>query len=106
MSISKQYNRIIRKELRVHAAWFPIVNVYTIGDYGIIENGLFVRRGNIKKILEFLWMSWTVLMPASILNPPALPSSSWTEESRYKPYLPLLLLRKSKYSFPGPNPFS
>lgn len=49
MSISKQYNRIIRKELRVHAAWFPIVNVYTIGDYGIIENGLFVRRGNIKK---------------------------------------------------------
>ena len=48
MSIAKQFNKVIRKELRVHAAWMPIANNFKIGDYGLIDNGVFVRRGNIK----------------------------------------------------------
>jgi hypothetical protein len=48
MGIAKQFSRVIRRELRVQAAWLPVVNVFSLGDYGVIDGGIFVRRGNIK----------------------------------------------------------
>ena len=51
MSIARQFNKVIRKELRVHAAWMPIANNFKLGDYGLIDNGVFVRRGNISRLI-------------------------------------------------------
>jgi hypothetical protein len=47
MSIPNQFNDIIEKHLNVFAAWIPIVNKYSLGDYGIIADGVFSRLGNI-----------------------------------------------------------
>lgn len=49
MGIPRQFNDIIRKHLNVNAAWLPITNNYTLGDYGIISDGVFVKMGNIQE---------------------------------------------------------
>ncbi|MBK9928879.1 MAG: hypothetical protein IPP04_03270, partial [Saprospiraceae bacterium] len=90
----------------VHAAWFPIVNVYTIGDYGIIENGLFVREVILKKdfgvsldvldspdaSINFKSTSTTIIKLDGGVPVQTIPATSITAQV--------------KYSFPGPNPFS
>lgn len=47
MGLANAYNRIIREHLRVHSAWLPITNVFALGDFGVIQNGIFTREGNI-----------------------------------------------------------
>jgi hypothetical protein len=48
MGIPNQFNDIIQKHLNVFAAWMPIVNNYSLGDYGIFADGVFSKLGNIK----------------------------------------------------------
>lgn len=48
MGVPNQFNDIIQKHLNVFAAWIPIVNKYSLGDYGIIADGVFAKLGNIK----------------------------------------------------------
>jgi hypothetical protein len=49
MGIPEQFNDIIRKHLNVNAAWLPIANNYSLGDYGIISDGVFMKMGNIRE---------------------------------------------------------
>lgn len=48
MGIPNQFNDIIQRHLNVFAAWVPIVNNYSLGDYGIFADGVFSKLGNIK----------------------------------------------------------
>jgi hypothetical protein len=54
MGIANAFNRIIRRELRQHAAWLPITNTFALGDFGVVSNGLFTRIGNVAD----LGISW------------------------------------------------
>src|SRR5687768_12527659 len=47
MGVPNQFNDIIQNHLNVFAAWIPIVNKYTLGDYGIFADGVFSKLGNI-----------------------------------------------------------
>ena len=47
MGVPNQFNDIIQQHLNVFAAWVPIVNKYTLGDYGIFADGIFSKLGNI-----------------------------------------------------------
>lgn len=47
--IAVQFNDIIRKQLKVFAAWLPITNNLKLGDYGIIAGGIFEPIGNIEQ---------------------------------------------------------
>jgi hypothetical protein len=49
MGAPNQFNDIIQKHLDVFAAWMPIVNKYTLGDYGIFADGIFSKLGNIRE---------------------------------------------------------
>lgn len=46
--IPSLFNDIIRKQLKVYAAWLPITNNLKLGDYGIISGDIFEPIGNIK----------------------------------------------------------
>ncbi len=48
MGVPNQFNDIIQNHLNIFAAWVPIVNKYTLGDYGIFADGVFSKLGNIK----------------------------------------------------------
>jgi len=48
MGIPNQFNDIIQKHLNVFASWIPIVNKFSLGDYGIFSDGVFSKLGNIK----------------------------------------------------------
>ncbi len=48
MGVPNLFNDIIQKHLNVYAAWVPIVNKYSLGDYGIFSDGVFTKLGNIK----------------------------------------------------------
>jgi len=47
MGVPNLFNDIIQKHLNIFAAWVPIVNKYTLGDYGIFADGVFSKLGNI-----------------------------------------------------------
>lgn len=47
--IAVQFNDIIRKQLKVYAAWLPITNNLKLGDYGVIAGGIFEPIGNIEQ---------------------------------------------------------
>ena len=55
MGIARAYNRIIRRQLERHAAWLPVTNIYTLGDFGMVSGGLFTRIGNVAD----LGVRWT-----------------------------------------------
>lgn len=48
MGIAKDFNKIIHKEIDLHAAWLPVTNTFTLGDFGVISDGVFVRMGNVE----------------------------------------------------------
>src|SRR5215831_7494015 len=48
MGLANDFNDIIEKHINVFAAWIPIVNKYTLGDYGVFSDGIFTKLGNIK----------------------------------------------------------
>lgn len=47
MGVPNQFNDIIQKHLNVFAAWVPVVNKYSLGDYGVFSDGVFSKLGNI-----------------------------------------------------------
>lgn len=49
MGVPNQFNDIIQKHLNVFAAWVPIVNRFSLGDYGIMADGVFSKLGNVKE---------------------------------------------------------
>lgn len=49
MSITKNYARSVRRQLRYHAAWVPMSDPYEVGDYGVFRGGVFERLGNIRQ---------------------------------------------------------
>ena len=46
---AKRFNRILQKEINVHAAWLPVANTSALGDYGLISDGVFTKMGNISE---------------------------------------------------------
>lgn len=48
MSLNRTFSKILKKELDAYAAWFPVTNNFSVGDYGYFEDNLFKRMGNIK----------------------------------------------------------
>lgn len=51
MSTARAYDRIIRRHLRRHAAWIPVVSPFEVGDYGFYDGGVFRQIGNIRSRL-------------------------------------------------------
>lgn len=49
MGLPNQFNDIIQKDLNVQAAWLPILQNYSLGDYGVMSDGVFTKLGNIKE---------------------------------------------------------
>ena len=45
--LAQNYGRIVKRELNAHAAWFPITNTLEVGDFGLIEDGVFRPIGKI-----------------------------------------------------------
>jgi hypothetical protein len=66
MGIANTYNRIIRRELETHAAWFPITNTFALGDFGVVDGGIFTRIGNISSLGIKEWKEKSG--PASKIN--------------------------------------
>lgn len=46
--LAKVFDNVIDKELQMKAAWFPITNDLKVGDFGLIEDGIFRPMGNIQ----------------------------------------------------------
>ncbi|MFL5810717.1 MAG: hypothetical protein ACJ749_14435 [Flavisolibacter sp.] len=49
MGQANLFNDIIQRDLNVFAAWLPITQNYTLGDYGLFSDGVFAKLGNIKE---------------------------------------------------------
>jgi hypothetical protein len=47
MGTESRFDRILKSELNVHAAWLPVSNTFVLGDYGIVSDGVLVKMGNI-----------------------------------------------------------
>ncbi len=45
--LKKKINNATRRELGAYIAWFPVTNTFKIGDYGLIEDGVFRPVGSI-----------------------------------------------------------
>lgn len=48
MGTARDFDRILKQELNIHAAWLPVTNAFRLGDYGLISDGVLVAMGNIK----------------------------------------------------------
>lgn len=48
MGLASNFNNAIHKELTAYAAWWPIVNAFKVGDFGVFKDGVFQSLGNIK----------------------------------------------------------
>jgi hypothetical protein len=48
MGTARDFDKILKEELAIHAAWLPITNTFKLGDYGLISDGVLVKIGNIK----------------------------------------------------------
>ena len=49
MGLAEAFNDALYDHLTVYAAWFPVVNTIKVGDFGVIEDGVFRQLGNISK---------------------------------------------------------
>src|SRR6476661_6723280 len=49
MGLAEAFNDALYDQLTIYAAWFPVVNTIKVGDFGVIENGVFRQLGNITK---------------------------------------------------------
>ena len=47
--LAKSFNRALHKELTIYVAWFPVANTIKLGDFGLIEGGVFRALGNISE---------------------------------------------------------
>lgn len=49
MGLAESFSDTLHDQLQVYAAWFPVVNTIKVGDFGLIEDGVFRSMGNISK---------------------------------------------------------
>ncbi|MGB1278237.1 MAG: hypothetical protein ACPG77_21000, partial [Nannocystaceae bacterium] len=49
MKSARIFNRILRKNFHMHAAWMPVVTDFSLGDYGLFRRGIFVPLGNVRE---------------------------------------------------------
>ncbi len=49
MSLAKSYSRALYSQVRCYAAWFPVANTFALGDYGLIDGGVFRKLGNLSE---------------------------------------------------------
>ncbi|GGW37125.1 hypothetical protein [Arenibacter certesii] len=47
--LAHSYEKAIKKELGAHAAWLPVTNTLSVGDFGYFEGGVFRSVGNLNK---------------------------------------------------------
>lgn len=47
MSLPNEYNKALHRHANFYAAWFPVTTPYGIGDYGLIQNGVFQKIGHL-----------------------------------------------------------
>jgi hypothetical protein len=52
MSLPRDYNDVLRRFANFYAAWFPVAVPYNIGDYGLIQNGVFQKIGNLEDLRD------------------------------------------------------
>lgn len=50
MGTASDFNKIVHRQIDVHAAWLPVTNVFKVGDFGMISDGVFARQGNISDV--------------------------------------------------------
>jgi hypothetical protein len=97
MAIPNQFNDIIQQHLNVHAAWLPITNNYTLGDYGIFSDGVFMKMGNIQEFdvsftqsdgpdasLDFTSASTTIVKFAAGVEVDVIPSAAIDAKITFK----------------------
>ncbi|MCS6303704.1 MAG: hypothetical protein H8K07_08570 [Nitrospira sp.] len=49
MGLAEAFSDTLHEQLQVYAAWFPVVNTIKVGDFGLIESGVFRSMGNVSK---------------------------------------------------------
>jgi hypothetical protein len=97
MGIPSQFNDIIQRHLKVSAAWLPVTNSFTLGDYGIIADGVFVKMGNIQEFnvafntadgpnatIDFTSANTTVVKFAAGVEVDVIPSASVDAKISFK----------------------
>ncbi|PQP34780.1 hypothetical protein C6A37_05965 [Desulfobacteraceae bacterium SEEP-SAG9] len=47
--LARSFNRALHNELTIYAAWYPVANTIKLGDFGLIEDGVFRALGNISE---------------------------------------------------------
>lgn len=45
--LAKSFTKVLRDQIRVYAAWLPVTNTFEVGDFGLIDAGVFNKMGNI-----------------------------------------------------------
>jgi hypothetical protein len=50
MSLPGDYNAALYRKVNYYAAWFPLANPFRIGDYGLIQNGVFQKIGHLDQL--------------------------------------------------------
>ena len=50
MSLPKEYNRALHKHADFYAAWFPVTMPFRVGDYGLVQNGVFQKIGHLEDL--------------------------------------------------------
>src|SRR5689334_16106056 len=48
MGTASEFNKILKEQLNIYAAWLPVTNIFSVGDYGLMTDGVFTRIGNIE----------------------------------------------------------
>lgn len=52
MGLPRDYNKALHRHANFHAAWFPITVPHRIGDYGLIQNGVFQKIGHLDQLKD------------------------------------------------------
>jgi hypothetical protein len=48
------FSKVLHQATDFYAAWYPVANVWAVGDVGVVSDGVLVRTGNIKEFgLEY-----------------------------------------------------
>lgn len=55
------FSKILHQATDFYAAWYPVANVWAVGDVGLVSDGVLVRTGNLK---DFGIAFQTVMTPA------------------------------------------
>lgn len=47
MGTASKFDDVLKRELNIHAAWLPVTNTFSPGDYGLFSDGVLSKIGNI-----------------------------------------------------------